>query len=174
MDSVFQAFLSWQFLLLSLSVAAIVFITKTIVEYIMADLKIEPSKIKVWQNLILPLFPLGLGALVGFLATQFPFPDSVSASSARVAFGLVGGLFSGLVYRVMKSMLADSLKNVITSTVGDMGTSITPPTVVVNETTVQSAQPTQVTSQPAQLTVASTTTIPTVNVTAINSSDGYK
>jgi hypothetical protein len=45
------------------------------------------------------------GSIVSVLAKGLPFPDGITTASARFACGLVAGLLSGLVYRVIKSFL---------------------------------------------------------------------
>jgi len=71
----------------------------------------EAHNSKLWKELILPIFPVFLGPTAAFLAKQYPFPNGLTSASARIAFGLVAGLLSGLVYRVLKSALGYKIKN---------------------------------------------------------------
>lgn len=72
---------------------------------------IDAKNSKLWKDLILPILPVILGPAAAYLAHQYPYPGGLTSGSARVAFGLVAGLLSGLVYRVLKSMLGYKIKN---------------------------------------------------------------
>ncbi len=73
--------------------------------------KIEAKNSKLWKELILPVLPVLLGPTAAYLAKTYPYPGGLTSGSARVAFGLVAGLLSGLVYRVLKSALGYKIKN---------------------------------------------------------------
>lgn len=111
MDTIFQALFSWQFLLFCLAIAAVLFVIRRVAEYAMANWKSAAKESKVWKELILPILPVFLGPVAAFFAKQYPYPDGLTSNSARVAFGLVAGLLSGLVYRVLKSMLTYKAEN---------------------------------------------------------------
>ena len=59
----------------------------------------------VWTLGVLPTTPILLGALLALVATKFPYPSLVHATSTRVLFGVTCGLFSGWVYRIVKSII---------------------------------------------------------------------
>lgn len=111
MDTIFQALFSWQFLLFCLAIAAVLFVIRRIFEYLMDTRKIDAKNSKFWKDLILPILPVIIGPTAAYIAHQYPYPGGLSSSAARVAFGLVAGLLSGLVYRVLKSMLGYRIKN---------------------------------------------------------------
>lgn len=92
---------SLQFLLFCLGLAAVIFVVRRFVEYFVK----AKSVIKLWHELILPVFPVLLGGVTGLLAKMYPYPEGIVSVSGRVLFGLVAGLLSGLVYRVIKSLL---------------------------------------------------------------------
>jgi hypothetical protein len=108
-----QALLSWQFLLYCLSIAAIIFVVRKVVEYALDNPKIPTGKMnkksKFWRELILPILPVVIGPLGALLAKQYPYPEGLSSLSGRLAFGLVAGLLSGLVYRLVSSFLLSKL-----------------------------------------------------------------
>lgn len=106
MDTVFLAIFSWQFLIFCLGIAAITFVIRKLVEYFVLNNPSMPgnSSSKVWKELLLPIGPVVGGALFGLIATKYPYPTGISSISARVMFGLVAGLLSGLVYRIIKAM----------------------------------------------------------------------
>lgn len=118
MDNVFQALLSWQFLLFCLCIAAVTFVVRKIIEFFVLDNPKMPGTrtSKFWTDLVLPIFPVVFGCLIGFFATKYPFPQDLHSASGRISFGLVAGLFSGLIYRVAKSFLASKLGVVIDDT----------------------------------------------------------
>lgn len=107
MDSVFLAIFSWQFLLFCLGIAGVTFVIRKLVEYFILDNpKLPGSRAsKLWRDLLLPIGPVVGGALLGLVAAKYPYPEGINSVSGRVIFGLVAGLLSGLVYRVMTGML---------------------------------------------------------------------
>jgi len=107
MDTVLQALFGWQLLFFCLGIAAVTFVIRKIVEfYILDNPKMPGSRAsKAWKELFLPIGPVIGGALLGLCAVKYPFPDGISSVSGRVMFGLVAGLLSGFVYRVIKGML---------------------------------------------------------------------
>jgi hypothetical protein len=111
MDTIFQALFSWQFLLFCLAIAAVLFMIRRVFEYLMETRQIGAKNSKLWKELILPVLPVVLGPTAAFFAKTYPYPNGLDSSSARVAFGLVAGLLSGLVYRVLKSALGYKIKN---------------------------------------------------------------
>jgi len=108
MDTVFQALISWQFVLFCLGVAAITFVLRKLIEFFILDNPKMPGTrtSKFWTDLVLPTFPVLFGCLVGLLGKQYPYPETLNSTSGRVLFGMVAGLFSGLIYRVVKSFLS--------------------------------------------------------------------
>ena len=111
MDPILQVLLSWQFMLFGLAIAAVVYVFRTIADYFIS-LKMDPKKIKIWNELILPIFPVFLGVLVSDLLTTFPYPNGLTSRGDRVIFGLVAGLFSTLMYRVIKALLVQKIDGV--------------------------------------------------------------
>jgi hypothetical protein len=120
MDNVLQALLSWQFVLFALAVAALTFVIRKVVEFALDNPSIPTGKLtkenRLWTGLVLPILPVVLGAVGGFLAKQYPFPAGLSNPSARIAFGLVAGMLSGLVYQVIKGTLASKLVGLVGAT----------------------------------------------------------
>lgn len=115
MDTILQALLSWQFVLFCLAISAMVFVFRSFIEYGIENWTYLSTTSKLWNKLILPILPIVLGTLSALIAKKYPYPDELHTISARVAFGLVAGLFSGLVYRIIKGALFSKLTNVISS-----------------------------------------------------------
>jgi len=109
MDAILQLFITWQFLFFGLAVATIMYVIRIILEFAF------PIFIKsiVWTNLILPLLPVFLGLFGSLLLTSFPYPDGLVSTENRGIFGLVAGLLSTLLYRVVKSLLIQKIQIVI-------------------------------------------------------------
>lgn len=128
MDTIFQAVLSWQFILFALSIAALTFVVRSVVEYCLDNPKIPTGSVtkqsKLWTELLLPILPVVSGAVIGFFATAYPFPDGLTTSSGRVAFGLVAGLLSGLLYRVIKGTLISKISGTTPTNPEDPGASV--------------------------------------------------
>jgi hypothetical protein len=95
--------------MLCLGISAIVFTVRRSFEFYIVS-KNYKKIINIWQNLFLPLFPLFLGAVVGWFAKSYPYPQNISSASGRVFFGIVAGMFSGLIYRLLKSILLSNIK----------------------------------------------------------------
>jgi hypothetical protein len=105
-------FLTWQFLIFCLGLSAITFVVRKVVEYFMSNFLILSGKnfFILWRTVLLPIGPVVNGAIAGFLADGFPYPELLGSSSyGRFSFGLVAGLFSGLIYRVITSLLKSKL-----------------------------------------------------------------
>lgn len=113
MDTALQAIFSWNFLLFSLTIFTIIWIIRSILEYFAPKLTTN----MLWSNLILPIAPVFVGAITAYEATQYPFPDGLTSISARLMFGTVSGMFSGLVYQVAKGMLKNTIQQYINGTV---------------------------------------------------------
>lgn len=65
---------------------------------------------KVWRELLVPVAPLGVGALLAIPLSMYPFPESFANHwTGRAAVGLVCGLGSGVVYRLAKKWILDKL-----------------------------------------------------------------
>lgn len=105
MDNALQALLSWQFIVFCLSVVAVTYVVRTVVDYILHNRGYDPKSSHLWVELILPILPVFLGSFGAILAKQYPYPLDISSGSGRFAFGLCAGLLSGLVWRVIKSMI---------------------------------------------------------------------
>jgi hypothetical protein len=128
MDNVLQALLSWQFVFFALAIAAVTFVLKKVVEFAIDNPSIPTGNMtkenRFWKELFLPISPVVLGAVAGLLAKMYPFPEGIASASARIAFGMVAGLLSGLLYRIIKGTLASKLSTV---------TGATPPAADDNE-----------------------------------------
>ena len=115
MDTLIQAFLTWQFLFFCLAIGAVVFVIRQVVEYGMENWwplkqwKAAHKDAKLWRGLILPILPILLGQGGALLAKAYPYPEGFSSTSGRVVFGLVAGFTSGLIVRLFKSFLSDKI-----------------------------------------------------------------
>lgn len=104
MDSAIQILLSWQFLMLCLGIAAVTFVFRKIFEYFIFKYF---AKIKTfWSEVLLPILPVITGGLVAEFAKQYPYPEDIQSDSGKVFFGLIAGMFSGIVYRIAKSYIS--------------------------------------------------------------------
>jgi glucan phosphoethanolaminetransferase (alkaline phosphatase superfamily) len=134
MDPILQVLLSWQFVLFGLAVAAVMYVIRLIVEYIASVLKKDLSTSNLWNNLLLPILPVFFGVAAAIVLKKFPYPGftpdihGVVARGDRIIFGLVAGLFSTVMYRVIKSLLYQKLTSAVqnlTPTVVAPGTTTT-------------------------------------------------
>lgn len=102
MDEVILQFFSLPTLVLCLVVWCLVWFLRKVTEHFWTASKTN----KLWNSLGLPVLPLVTGGLIGLLAKQYPFPEIFAASmSGRVFFGVVCGLASAHIYRIIKKFL---------------------------------------------------------------------
>ncbi len=94
-------FLSINFIIFSLAIAALNFIIKTIVEYVDK----APKSLELWENVVLMVLPIIVGGLAGAMITSYPYPIGFTSAISRVIFGVVAGLLAGTLGRVVISML---------------------------------------------------------------------
>lgn len=105
MDNVLLALFTWQFVLFCLAVFGITLIIRRIAEYALVNNKFIAKESKLWRDLILPTLPIIVGIIFAVIAKKYPYPVDMTATSARVSWGLAGGLLSGLGYRVVNSFV---------------------------------------------------------------------
>lgn len=123
MDPILQTLLSWQFILFSLSISAVVFVVKTVAEYLMSTYAVLAKESAVWNKLILPILPIVWGGLLGFIFRRFPYPDALTHAGDRIMFGLVSGLLSTFIYSVVKGLLGQKIGTIFGSGGDSSGTS---------------------------------------------------
>jgi hypothetical protein len=151
LDPILQTLLSWQFMLFSLAIATVVWVIRTIVEYILDSptLPRVNSKMKAWREIILPLLPIFVGTVFAFFITSFPYPNGLTSASSRIIFGLVAGSVSGILYRVLNSILASKITSVIQDVQAALPAVNTTTTTIVQTPASTTTQQIQVNSVPA-------------------------
>jgi|ERR1700722_12203895 len=107
MDNALNALLSWQFILFSLGIFAIIWTFRTVVEFAIPKVVGKTW----WEKLVLPILPLVLGLVIAKFAVNYAYPDGLSSFAGRELFGLVAGMFSGLIYQVVKGMLKNKIQS---------------------------------------------------------------
>ncbi len=95
-------FLSWQFLLFCVAAFGITSVIRTVVEYIIKRVLKESG---LWRDMILPILPVIVGGLMGWILKSFPYPESLANKDFRVVFGISAGLLCTLVYRVIVALI---------------------------------------------------------------------
>jgi hypothetical protein len=111
----------WQFILFSLAIAGTTYPIRLMVEFFITS----PRFLKFWTDVALPIMPTWFGAALAWLVPMFPFPDTISSTSARVFWGLVAGMFSSIMFRITKVILQNKIQAII----GTNPTSITSPSI---------------------------------------------
>jgi lipopolysaccharide export LptBFGC system permease protein LptF len=101
MDNALTQLVSWNFLLFSLCVVVVTYIIRTILEYKSDKLK----DLNFWNKLALPLMPIAIGVILASLIKDYPYSESIKSLSARIMFGSVSGLLSGLLWRLVKALI---------------------------------------------------------------------
>jgi hypothetical protein len=104
------SFITAQLVFFCLGIFAITFVVKQIIEYIITNWTPMNKESKIWTNLFLPILPVILGVLVVIcVGGNYQYPPGFDSYTGKLNFGLVGGLLSGLVYRVLKSFLVSKI-----------------------------------------------------------------
>lgn len=119
MDPILQMLLSWQFVLFGLAISAILFVVRKFVEFGMEKWAVLAKESKLWNDLLLPIAPVVLGGGLAVIIKQFPYPDNLTSGSSRFVFGLVAGLLSTLLYRIVNSLLGQKISDAISSMRGN-------------------------------------------------------
>ena len=107
MGNLAEVLLSWQFIIFGLGIVAITSVISRFTEYVF-NIKKYAKRQKIWKELMLPTLPVILGSLLAYCITSYPYPVGLETSGARFVFGLVAGLLSTLIYRIVKSFLNKS------------------------------------------------------------------
>ena len=160
----FTSFFSAQLLFYALAIFAITFVIRTVIEYFWKGAQASAE----WNNLILPLLPIVLGAIMGIFSKMYPDPLGTSIF-ARETFSLTAGLISGLVYKMLKGYIKSQFS---TATIT---TTTATPTSTTNITTAPVITPDATTNTTTNVVtvVPSTTTSTTVKMSGGMSSDSY-
>lgn len=118
MDSILQAFLSLSFIFLALCISAITFIIRKIVEYLLETHTVNGLESKLWKGLVLPILPLIIGSLAA-LFKNYIYPTGFGSASGRFVFGIVAGMFAGLVYKMVNEMMGEKIRAIMASRTPD-------------------------------------------------------
>jgi hypothetical protein len=103
LDEMFEVFASWQTMLVCLGVFLAVFAVRRVLETALGD-KLKQNK--WWYEVALPLMPIVIGASLGALAKNFPWPMVIGDNIwARIMYGGICGLSSGWVYSRFRSIM---------------------------------------------------------------------
>lgn len=108
----FSQFITLPNLILCLVIGILVEVQKRIAVKFFPLLTDKTSKwYKYWNELFLVIGPLGTGAIIGAFATMYPWPEIFAASLfGRISLGIVAGAFSGIIFRLFKKNILESLK----------------------------------------------------------------
>lgn len=98
-------------MLFSLCLVAIMLVIRKTVEFFWKN---APTS-KLWNNLILVLLPILLGGGVGAIFKTYPYGAEMTSLGDHVVFGVVAGLVSGLLFKVIKGLLGNQIQNMVNS-----------------------------------------------------------
>ena len=101
MDPMLQTLLSWQLVMFVLTIAGIMYVIRAVVEYFMTQ-----KTIKFWETVFISSMHIILGGSLGYFFNSFPYPDQLTNSWDRVVFGIVAGLLSEPIYRLIQAILS--------------------------------------------------------------------
>ena len=102
--------LSLSNILLCLAIVALVWAFRKGLELLfVTKFKKDLTKSLVWNDFLMPLFPLVIGALL-MLVPNLPVPETFTVGvGSKMILGVGLGLLSGLVYRLTKKNILDKM-----------------------------------------------------------------
>jgi hypothetical protein len=103
MEPSIDSLLTWPTLLLSIGIYVVVRVIRRIVEGGLFRHRLRDKF--YWREVIVPIFPVVVGAIWGAVHTNFPYPEGLNGRGSHALYGLVCGFFSGLVYRIITSVV---------------------------------------------------------------------
>lgn len=130
MDTLFDEIWNWQFALFCLAIGAILFVFRTIVEYLMTKYTSIGKETALWNKVILPILPIFMGALGARFISSYPYPITLVSNAGRVAWGLLGGFTSGAIVRLYFGLLSAKISSVISQIPATIVPASSTPTVV--------------------------------------------
>lgn len=102
LDTVFNAFINVQTVIICLSVYLMTYVIRKIVEGAWKGAKAN----RIWREVWLPIGPIVNGGLIGVMAKTFVWPTVVDTSlSGRIMYGAICGVFSALFYSRVRSFI---------------------------------------------------------------------
>lgn len=132
------AFLTWQFVMFSLVIAAIMYVLRTILEFFIPKL----MTFKLWNSLLLMILPILIGVGLGDWWKMYPYAIGLTTNGEHMGYGAVAGLLSTVLFKVIKELLANKIVAVGTTIGGVVNT-------VFNSGTPAPAPPTDPNASPA-------------------------
>ncbi len=107
MNEFLSIFLTWQFLVLCVGIAAITFVIRTLIEYMILNNPKMPgtSQSRFWRDFVLVVLPIVLGMLFPFVSSDLSYPALVQDNASKFLFSASAGLLSPTLYRVIKALL---------------------------------------------------------------------
>jgi hypothetical protein len=101
MENVFEQLLTLTNAAFCLVIVVLVKLQRIVVERYLWK---KATTSKGWNDVFLPLAPMGVGAMMGALITQYPYPEDFKTFWARVFFGVLCGMVSGTIVRIAMKM----------------------------------------------------------------------
>lgn len=120
------AFLTWQFVMFSLFVAAIMFVLRTIVEFAIPKAKTSA----LWNSLLLMILPVILGGFLGWIFKAYPYSTGLDTQLDHLAYGSVAGLLSTILFKVIKELLGSKITAAAQGALNAINGTVTTTTVV--------------------------------------------
>jgi len=102
LDTVFQAFVNVQTIIICLAIYLLTYVIRKVVEGAWKGAKDN----RIWREVWLPIGPIVNGGLVGIMAKTFVWPTVIGTSlSGRIMYGAICGVFSALLYSRIRSFI---------------------------------------------------------------------
>lgn len=101
-DEAFAVFVNWQTMMFCLGIYIVTYFIRVAVEYAWKGAKNAP----VWNELLLPLGPIGTGVLIALISRKFPWPMPIANTLlGKFFYGMICGVASGWVYARFRTWL---------------------------------------------------------------------
>lgn len=101
MDEILLLIFSVPTLIFCLSVWVLIWVLRKGVESIWKGAKGN----KIWNEFLLPIIPILMGVGLMLLIPNYPVPENMNFTGARVLLGMAYGLLSAQTYKILKKFL---------------------------------------------------------------------
>jgi hypothetical protein len=107
MDSMFNQLFALPNLIFCLMVTILVWIQRKVIATAWKGAETN----KLYREILLPLGPIGTGAILAACVKSYPYPESFHSFGPRVIYGSVIGLVSAHGYKMLKAYFAKAGDN---------------------------------------------------------------
>lgn len=106
--SVLGEIITVQFVFFCLMIVGLVKLQRVLVESLFNKFYPAFIKTKFWTEFLITIAPIGTGIMLALIMKNYDYPEFLK-EKYRVLYGVGSGLFSGMVYKIIKKTFGDFL-----------------------------------------------------------------